>query len=88
MRSTRRMCLHLEVHYALDNYSHSVGSVAAGDARQCRWLVDSPVARGCGNSVDLQPAERPPARLRETQPVPHCSKAKNEETDVQVRDLL
>jgi hypothetical protein len=46
--------------YALDNLGYSAGPVAAGDARRCRRRVDSPVARGCGDSVDLQPAQRPP----------------------------
>ena len=46
--------------YALDNFSYFAGPVAVGDAGRRRRLVDSPVACGCGDSVDLQLAERSP----------------------------
>ena len=44
--------------YALDNFGHFADPVAAGNARRYRRRVDSFVACGCGDSVDLQPAER------------------------------
>jgi hypothetical protein len=56
------MCLHLEVSYAVDNYGYSAGSVAVRAARRRRWQFDSPAACGCGDSVDLQPSQRPPER--------------------------
>ena len=43
----------------MDNLDYSAGSVAAGAACRCGWVVDSPVACDCRDRVGFQPYKRP-----------------------------
>ena len=56
------MFLHLEVNYALDNLGYFTGPVDGGVGRWHRRWINPPFACRGGDSVDLQPAQRPPGR--------------------------